>query len=168
MIGGTNFTIDKILANLRTLWQAMQDSPSQKNNLAVVAHRPYDARYEKEMARIEAAVRPYCHSISKSPYQSLQGRKTEELYQLSEKRLYNNTVLLPCSYVWTDLTVVCDGTVRVCCSDMFDSPVSFGNVFTDSPRQIVENMARRDYQRKMKAGAWDQLYLCKDCHAPRA
>ena len=113
-------------------------------------------------------MRPFCHSVGKSPYQSLQGRKTDQLYQLSERNLYNKTVLLPCNYVWTDLTVICDGTIRVCCSDMFDLPISFGNVFTDLPQEIVENLARRDYQRAMLAGSWDELYLCKNCHSPRS
>jgi hypothetical protein len=168
MIGTKNFTVEKIISNLKMLWECMQEDPSEKNHIEVLAHRPYDADYEKKTDEIAAAVRPYCHGVGKSPYQSLMGRKTEPLYQLAEKRLYNNTVLLPCSYVWEDLTVVCDGTVRVCCSDMFDSEVSFGNVFTDSPREITENLQRREYQAKMLAGRWDELYLCKNCHAPRA
>lgn len=167
-IGHKKFSVDRILNNLRMLWQAMQDDPSDKNYLAVLAHRPYDDRYEQEMARIEDAVRSFTHSVQKSPYQSLQGRKSDGLYQLSEKKLYNKQELLPCGYVWSDLTVVCDGTVRVCCSDMFDSKISFGNVFENTPTEIVQNLARREYQAKMLAGKWDELYLCKDCHAPRA
>ena len=49
---------------------------------------------------------------------------------------------------------------------MFDSPIKFGNIFIDSPQEIVKNKARSFYKTQMCTNNWNELYLCKDCHSP--
>ncbi len=169
MVGVKSASVEKILKDIAALWQILQENPSPLNRLAILAHRPLDADYDRKCDEIESAVKGICSEFSRSPYQSLNGRKLEEQFVLSEKLLYrSDRYPMPCAYLWTDLVVLNDGTVRICCSDMFDSPVNFGNVFTDTPQQIVANLTRREYQAAHETNRIGSLYLCDKCHAPHS
>jgi hypothetical protein len=68
--------------------------------------------------------------------------------------------------IYDDLTVVNDGSVRICCADMFDSTVNFGNVFEDSVESVINPHNRKKYQEYILNNKWDALYLCNKCHSP--
>lgn len=169
MMGVKSLEVNKILENIRNLWQILCEDPSPRNRLAILAHRPYNSQYDEKCDEIEKAVTGICSEFSRSPYQSLNGRKTGADFALAEQLIYRSDVFpLPCGYLWTDLVVVNDGTVRICCSDMFDSHVSFGNIFEDSPEEIVNNPTRIQYQDGHRRSDISALHLCNQCHAPRA
>lgn len=158
-----------VVANIKLLYAKMQARTDGPFDLTIVAHRPFDEHYESGMKAIRDLLRGHCHAISCTPYQSLNGRIAGEIYRASEKEFYSREVMpIVCNYLWDDLVVVHTGDVRLCCSDMFDSKVNFGNIFRDAPQALIENMDRQLYQKHMMAGEVDQLYLCKDCHAPFA
>lgn len=167
-IVGRNIDVDRIIENIKTLWEVMRQTDPASCRLIVTAHRPLDDNYEEKMKEIEARVYGICSYVATSPYQSLNGRKSGRDFALSEQRLYTKSYRIPCNYLWDDLTVVNDGSVRVCCSDMFDSPVDFGNVFQDPIEQVIDNPNRRKYKQSMLHDHWDDLYLCGKCHAPRS
>lgn len=168
IVGTDKFDVNLIINNIKMLWELMKRDDNAGNKLVVTAHRPFDENYKEEMNKIVKRVELFCHKITKAPYQTLNSRKNGVDFELSEHGLYNNKYKLPCDYLWTDLAVVSDGSVRVCCSDMFDSPVDFGNVFKETPLSIINNINRRNYQKKMLKGDWETLYLCNKCHSPRA
>jgi sulfatase maturation enzyme AslB (radical SAM superfamily) len=159
--------LEMVVRNIKILWNLMQLEKDEKNNLVIVAHRPFDKEYKQKMREIEEFIKPFCTRVIKSPYQTLNSRKNLPEFQLSEQKLYLLS-RLPCEYLWQDLVAVFDGSVRVCCSDMYDSPINFGNIFTDDPSAIVNNEKRRLYQKRMFENTWDKLYLCNTCHSPRS
>lgn len=167
-IVGKNISISYILNNIKMLWQTLQEINPEKSRLTILVHRPYTLDYSNKIKEIENEVKTYCTSVSSSPYQSLNARKTGIDFELSESKLFTSKYLLPCSYLWNDLAIISNGEVRICCSDMFDSPIELGNVFTDSIESVINNPTRLFYQDAMKKGKdIDKLYLCKHCHAPR-
>ncbi len=169
MMGVKSLDVNKILDNIRGLWKILCEDPSPRNGLAILAHRPYNSQYDEKCDEIERAVTGICSEFSRAPYQSLNGRKTGADFVLAEQLLYRSDVFpLPCGYLWNDLVVVNDGTVRICCSDMFDSPVNFGNIFEDSPEEIVNNPTRIQYQNGHRQSDIGALHLCNQCHAPKA
>lgn len=168
LTGRTAPGLRRVIENIRLLWELLNSNPSPRNRLTVLAHRPFDADYECKVREIESLIDGICHAFNASPYQTLNGRKLGSEYSASDSLYQVSRYPIPCDYLWKDLVAVNDGTVRVCCSDMFDSPADFGNIFRDTPAQIVWNPNRRTYQEKMLRHELDGVYLCDKCHAPRA
>jgi len=164
---GKNIPISFILDNIKMLWQTLQEINPKKSRLTILVHRPFTNDYVSKIKEIENRVKPYCTSISSSPYQSLNSRKTDIDFELFESTLSKSSYILPCSYLWNDLCIISNGDVRICCSDMFDSPIEMGNVFTDSVESVIYHPTRLFYQNMMRKGTIDNVYLCKDCHAIR-
>jgi sulfatase maturation enzyme AslB (radical SAM superfamily) len=164
---GIDIEVDNVIDRIKMLWRTMQEIDPKKCELIIVAHRPLNSTYSEKMSEIENAVKDICSSISKAPYQTLNSRKAGDDFTISEKSMYKEKFKIPCDYLWNDLTVVSDGSVRVCCSDMFDSPIEFGNVFTDSIEFVIENPNRNRYKEQMLKNSWNELYLCNVCHSPK-
>jgi MoaA/NifB/PqqE/SkfB family radical SAM enzyme len=160
-------SFQKVVDNIKLLHEIMVQDGDKRNYLRIVAHRPYDDNYQVEIKKIRQLLRDYCQEIIDSPYQSLNGRLDADAYNASESVKYDRKKrAVLCNYLWKDLVVVANGDVRVCCSDMFDSKVAFGNIFRESPRDIVDNLNRAKYKKALWEGRPHQLYLCNKCHAP--
>lgn len=168
LTGRTSPRLPEVVQHIQLLWELLNADRSPRNKLAILAHRPYDSDYDRKVREIAQLVEGMCHKFSASPYQTLNGRKEGPEYSASEVIYKASNYNIPCDYLWNDLVVVNDGSVRVCCSDMFDSLADFGNIYLDTPAQIISNPNRRAYQEKMLRGELSGLYLCDKCHAPKA
>ena len=163
---GSN-SFQRVVDNIKILYETMIQDGDKRNYLRIVAHRPYDELYQAEIKKIRELLRDQCHEIIDSPYQSLNGRLDGDMYNVSEIIKYDRSKRpILCNYLWKDLVVVANGDVRVCCSDMFDSKVDFGNIFRESPRELVGNLNRAAYKKALWDGKPQELYLCNKCHAP--
>lgn len=141
-VTGGRGQLDQVLANTELLWKMMAERGDGGFELVINAHRPFDSEYEARMRAITHRLAPISHRIVTLPYQTLNQRKLGAEYESSEAALYAKYRVV-CDYLWTDLVVLSDGTVRMCCADMFDSAVSFGNILTETPTQVLENPVRQ-------------------------
>jgi len=69
----------------------------------------------------------------------------------------------PCYFLWSALSVAWDGKV-VCCADLNGRHV-LGGVTKQSLPQIWNGEQLRHHRRMLKAGRYNELPLCAECHA---
>lgn len=163
---GSSSDIDRTLHNLQLLFDELNRVPDTRNELVVVVHYFSERGSEEMVRKIIERVTPICHRVQSSPFNTLNGRITDDRYSASESESYPNQIPVPCDYLWKDLVVVSNGDVRICCVDMFDTSIDLGNVFTDTPDQIIDNRNRRLLQKTIYNCDYGCIPFCSRCHAP--
>jgi radical SAM protein with 4Fe4S-binding SPASM domain len=86
---------------------------------------------------------------------------------VEDRTIYDQLSLAPARIrcgvsVTRDLIVDCDGTVVVCCND-FAREEPIGNLSDESFGEVMTNIARREFTRKMAEGRHDDIPLCSRC-----
>ena len=73
-----------------------------------------------------------------------------------------------CLEPWCHLVLTCRGSVRRCCSDMFDCPEGeeLGNAFERPLEELLFSPRRLALQQALARGDYEGLYLCNRCHIP--
>jgi MoaA/NifB/PqqE/SkfB family radical SAM enzyme len=159
-------TFDTVVKNIRILWRALGEGSG--GTLEVAAHRPFDKDYLTRIDEIERMVRGYCSVFRSAPYTTLMRRNLHPGLELFEETInYDDPNPVICLEPWDFLIVTADGSVRRCCSDMFDCPEeeSLGNVFTQDIDEIIRNKKRCELQKKLAEHDIGNLYICRHCYA---
>jgi len=165
-VTGSNSDIRITLYNLQTLFAELNRVPDKRNELIVVVHYFPEREREAMVREIMERVSPICHRVQAAPYNTLNGRIANGRYSASERKSYTSKIPVPCDYLWKDLVVVSNGDVRICCVDMFDRCIDLGNIFTDTPDQIIDNRNRRFLQKAIYNCDYGCIPFCGRCHAP--
>jgi|GEM_PF-3558273 len=154
-----------VLENLKILWDLLERD--KRGTLVVRAHAVADDRYHENMQKILKTLDDLglACDFSHAPLLTLMKRNNEEGLDLWEKTLDWHAKPEVCANLWESITVVADGSVRRCCSDIFDCPEeeTLGNVFEDNLYHVVFHKKRFDVQKLMAEGKVDELYLCRAC-----
>lgn len=156
-----NDTFDKVLENIKMLWKLLGEG--SRGTLEVAAHRPFDGDYDRKIAEIEEIVRGHYTLFRHAPYTTLMGRNHFPGLELWDGKLsYDDPSPNVCLEPWEHLIVTADGSVRRCCSDMFDCPdeETFGNIFAQDLDEILRNGRRRELQRRLQERDLKGTYLC--------
>lgn len=69
----------------------------------------------------------------------------------------------PCHHVFDRLIVLSDGTVPLCCIDMYDGANGFGNIRDGSPMEIFNNEKAAWARRLHKLGKRKEMKICEGC-----
>lgn len=86
---------------------------------------------------------------------------------VEDMSLYNRLALKPHKIacgpdIATDFIVDCDGKVLACCQD-FSRLEPIGDLATESFKNTLKGLARRNFQKKMAEGRHDELATCSRC-----
>jgi radical SAM protein with 4Fe4S-binding SPASM domain len=73
----------------------------------------------------------------------------------------------PCYLLWTSLTILCDGSVPLCCKD-FNKVFNFGNIKEKSLAEIWENEYLEAIRRKHLKRSFNEINLCRACELTQA
>jgi hypothetical protein len=159
-------TFDIVLSNIKMLWRSLGEG--SRGTLEVAAHRPFDKDYKTRVDEIEKMVRGNYSVFRSAPYTTLMRRNLHPGLELFEDTInYDEPCGVTCLEPWDFLIVTADGSVRRCCSDMFDCPdeETLGNVFTQDIDEIIRNGKRREIQKKLAEHDIGDLYICHHCYA---
>ena len=74
----------------------------------------------------------------------------------------NKTRLYPCSIPWTDLTVMSNGKVCLCCRD-HDGEVILGDLNKQTIVEVLDSEEMREIRDLHLRGEGDKIDLCKNC-----
>ena len=69
---------------------------------------------------------------------------------------------IPCSALYTTLSVNTNGNVSICCLDSFNG-TNMGNVFKDGVKAVWHGPKLTAMRRLHERGQWDKITLCKNC-----
>ncbi|MGV8056601.1 MAG: radical SAM protein [Smithellaceae bacterium] len=153
-------TFDIVIQNIKILWEALDEG--RKGTLEVAAHRAFDNEFQNKITAIEKLISGHYTTFRHAPYLTLVRRNFYPGLELWEQTLNFNANPNICIEPWTELVVTADGSIRRCCSDMFDCPdeETLGNIFTEDLEAILTNKKRWEIQNKLVRKDIQNLYLC--------
>ena len=81
--------------------------------------------------------------------------------QFTHKR-FNQTNIAPCTQLWKWMVVYWDGSVVLCCADMFSQTI-VGDLKSDSISEIWNGSKMKNFRNQMVGRKRFEVPLCKDC-----
>ena len=165
---GDKGSLDVVVSNIKALWGILKEDPESYVEIAAHFYYISEERLKKSVEEMNRKIGGYCHLFRGAPLHSLMGRK-EDCYSSFDKDVkIKRKRQFVCMEPWRIMSVACDGSVRRCCSDMFDCPDNelLGNVFKESLDNVIFNSKRIELQYKFAKGEYDGVYLCQNCFIP--
>jgi len=77
-------------------------------------------------------------------------------------KLFNQTNIAPCAQLWKWMVVYWDGSVVLCCADMFSQTI-VGDLKSDSITEIWNGPKMKNYRNQMVGRKRFEVPLCQDC-----
>jgi radical SAM protein with 4Fe4S-binding SPASM domain len=77
-------------------------------------------------------------------------------------KLFNQTNVAPCTQLWKWMVVYWDGSVVLCCADMFSSTV-VGDLKSNSITEVWNGPQLKKYREQMVSRKRFDVAICKDC-----
>jgi len=81
--------------------------------------------------------------------------------QFTHKR-FNQTNIAPCTQLWKWMVVYWDGSVVLCCADMFSQTI-VGDLKSDSISEIWNGSKMKNFRNQMVGRKRFEVSLCQDC-----
>ena len=81
--------------------------------------------------------------------------------QFTHKR-FNQTNIAPCTQLWKWMVIYWDGSVVLCCADMFSQTI-VGDLKSDSISEIWNGPNMKNYRNQMVGRKRFEVPLCQDC-----
>jgi radical SAM protein with 4Fe4S-binding SPASM domain len=81
--------------------------------------------------------------------------------QFTHKR-FNQTNIAPCTQLWKWMVVYWDGSVVLCCADMFSQTI-IGDLKSDSISEIWNGPKMKNFRNQMVERKRFEVPLCQDC-----
>jgi radical SAM protein with 4Fe4S-binding SPASM domain len=81
--------------------------------------------------------------------------------QFTHKR-FNQTNIAPCTQLWKWMVVYWDGSVVLCCADMFSQTI-IGDLKSDSISEIWNGSKMKNFRKQMVGRKRFEVPLCQDC-----
>lgn len=122
----------KLNSNIKAIYKFVRHHKKDFKNIHITINR----RYLKEILATRAGSAP-------------------------NKQQKNITLDTACIYPYTDLTIFPDGEVGLCCNDCYEV-TSYGNVKTESLRQIWTGTKYTDFRKQMMSGRMN-CDFCQKC-----
>ena len=153
---------DVMIKNVRFFldYRKRQGARKPQTRVTIINMRETEAEIESFVAHW----RPLVDVVDVNNYNTWLGSQEDRnVGQMREKSAAGGFDFA-CRHPWDELVIASDGTAGLCCLD-YDLKAKLGSVQTRSIADIWQSGAIQSYRRKMLAGSYQDIHVCKDCNA---